>query len=498
MILSATAAVLTAAAVTAQTPCGSTYYGQGAPGAGGISPTVAMTNLPLLGNASFALRADDVFGGSWTARVLGLASTSVNVLGVEVLVNAPTVVASVAQGTGIGGGQAVFALPLPNDPSFSGLQLHAQMVVLDPGAATGLAASEGMKLRLRPNNLLGATSAYQGGPASDAFSAIHYLGNGRIIAGRRSSQASNRFLLSLNRGATWQTVGCPGSTGAHTYFFGQNGATVFSGTGDSGNACLMKSTDSGSSWTVTLSTSQLRQLIGSTSARAVFSPIHLGNGHWLANVKSFDSRNSVIESTDNGQTWQVAAAQPGTGPSAWARQMIHTTNGVLLWPECLSDQLFRSTDRGTSWTPVTVPGASLFQPLCDAGNGVYLCGDATTAPSAPIRLYRSLDRGLTWSTVASVNLQRPTTTYWRDVIRAGDALYASACCNEGTSHERYMQLFRSVDDGATWCSLGNPYLGPHGGMQAIYQMCVTEQDEVFAACQPDSTIVRWSVPPGGR
>ena len=28
-------------------------------------------------------------------------------------------------------------------------------------------------------------------------------------------------------------------------------------------------------------------------------------------------------------------------------------------------------------------------------------------------------------------------------------------------------------------------------MQAIYQMCVTDHGEVFAACQPDSTILRW-------
>ena len=123
---------------------------------------------------------------------------------------------------------------------------------------------------------------------------------------------------------------------------------------------------------------------------------------------------------------------------------------------------------------------------------------ATAFANTEIRLHRSVDRGLTWTTVASVNLQLPGTTYWRDVIRAGDALYASACCVEGTSNQRFMQLFRSVDDGASWCSVGNPYIGPYGGMQATYQMCVTELDEVFAACQPDSTIVRWLVPPGGQ
>ncbi len=174
--------------------------------------------------------------------------------------------------------------------------------------------------------------------------------------------------------------------------------------------------------------------------------------------------------------------------------MILTSNNVLLWPSCATDKMYRSTNQGSSWSSVTVPGAFLFQPLCDAGNGVYLCGDARTTPYTPISLYRSLDEGLSWAEVTSVNLHRPTTTYWRDVIRVGNSLLASACCVEGTSNERHMQLFESVDDGATWDSLGNPFFGPYGGMQAIYQMCATESNIVFAGCQPDSTILRWPMP----
>jgi hypothetical protein len=59
-----------------------------------------------------------------------------------------------------------------------------------------------------------------------------------------------------------------------------------------------------------------------------------------------------------------------------------------------------------------------------------------------------------------------------------------------------MELFLSEDDGTTWLSIGNPYIGPYGGMQAIYQMCATELHVVFAGCQPDSTILRWTMPVG--
>jgi hypothetical protein len=356
------------------------------------------------------------------------------------------------------------------------------------------AAVVGAQEAARDETLLRAEAVYQGAQASDAFSAIHYLGNGRIIAGKRSSQAANRFLLSEDYGATWQVVGCPNSTGAHTYFFGQNGATVFSGTGDTGSACLMKSIDSGCTWTVALSAAQINSLVGSADAKAVFSPVYLGANRWMVNIKSFDTIKKVILSSDNGATWYVPSAQPGQGASAWARRMILTSDNVLLWPSCLTDKMYMSTNQGVSWVSVSIPGASLFQPLCDAGNGVYLCGDVRTTPNTPIRLYRSLDEGLSWVEVTAVNLHRPTTTYWRDVIKVGNSLLASACCVEGTSNERYMQLFLSVDDGTTWLSLGNPYYGPYGGMQAIYQMCATESNVVFAGCQPDSTILRWPMP----
>lgn len=379
--------------------------------------------------------------------------------------------------------------PRPRCAFFRGLLAGFAWVML-PAA---VASAQDM---YRDEAVLGAQAVYQGAEASDAFSAMHYLGNGRIIAGKRSSQAANRFLLSEDYGATWKVVGCPDSTGAHTYFCGQNGETVLSGTGDTGSACLMRSTDGGCTWTVALSATQLSSLVGSTNARAVFSPVYLGDNRWIVNIKSFDTINKVILSADNGATWYVPDAQPGQGASAWARQMILTSDNVLLWPSCTTDKMYLSTDQGASWTSVTVPGAFLFQPLCDAGNGVYLCGEATTAPYAPISLYRSLDQGQSWTQVVKVNLQRPTTTYWRDVIQVGNSLLASACCLEATSDERHMELFLSEDDGYAWLSLGNPYLGPFGGMQAVYQMCTTELDIVFAGCQPDSTILRWPMPVG--
>ncbi len=366
------------------------------------------------------------------------------------------------------------------------------MVALVFGA--GASASSCMQMP-GPNDSdkLTPTVVYQGAQGSDAFSAIHAIGGGRIIAGKRSSNANTRFQLSVDEGATWTTVSCPGSTGAHTYFFGQDGSTLLSGTGDAGGACIMRSLDLGSTWNVILSNSRLEMLIGSADAKSVFGVVSMGSGRWLANIKSFDTAVKVIESVDNGRTWAVPSAQPGQDQYSWARRMIDTASGDLLWPSTLTNKMYISPDGGQTWTAKTVQSAKLFQPLCEAEPGVYLCGGVTTRASSPIKLYRSSNRGQDWVEVASINLQSQYLTYWRDITLVGDALFASACCVEGTSIERKMQLFKSRDMGKTWFSLGNPYSGPYGDMQAIYQMAVTDAGNVFAACQPDSTILGWPV-----
>lgn len=495
------AAVVTALALTlpcteggSQSPCGPLHYGAPSAGSGGFTPQVsARGGAPTLGNVGYALDVDGVVGGALLGRLIGFTPISAPVLGIELLVDPVATTLGTASGTGAGAGRTSFPLPIPNAANLVGLTAYAQVLVIDNGAVAGIAASDGLQIRICADNLLCSSAAYQGAARSDAFSAITALGGGRILAGKRSSGAANRFLLSDDDGQTWSVVGCPGSTGAHTYFFGQNGDTVLSGTGDTGNACLMRSDDRGLRWSVLRTSAQLRALAGSANVESVFGTVHLGGGRWLVNLKCRDTATKVIASNDDGLTWFAPPAQPGQRRASWARQMIRTADDVLLWPEVLTDQIFVSRDLGASWSAATVPGASLFQPLCDAGSGVYLCGDASASPNATLGLHRSLDQGRSWTTVTTVNLQRPTTTYWRDVLAVDGTLFASACCREGNANERFMQLFRSTDGGASWCSYGNPYVGPFGGMQAIYQMCTTGSGSVFAACQPDSTILRWPV-----
>lgn len=138
----AAAILLSAAIATAQTPCPvPTPYGTGTPGTGSLIPTIATWGTPLLGSASFAVRADNMPGGTLVARLLGLSQASIPVYGIEALVGAPVLTLDVASTAGV----ATFPIPIPNIPGLAGLPLFAQMIGVDSGAAQGLSASQGMQ-----------------------------------------------------------------------------------------------------------------------------------------------------------------------------------------------------------------------------------------------------------------------------------------------------------------------------------------------------------------
>lgn len=52
-------------------------------------------------------------------------------------------------------------------------------------------------------------AVYEGEEMSDAFSSIHYMGEGVVLAGKRSSTVNDRIFRSENYGldGTWSSVG---------------------------------------------------------------------------------------------------------------------------------------------------------------------------------------------------------------------------------------------------------------------------------------------------
>jgi len=126
-----------------------TPYGTGLAGSSGIVPTLWEPNgLADLGNASYAIEAQNLLGGSAGLFLLGLGPTSLPVFGGQLLVDPIGMVTApfVASGTGAGAGQAQLPLPIPPNPLLVGLQLFTQALALDPGAAQGVSFSAGLEI----------------------------------------------------------------------------------------------------------------------------------------------------------------------------------------------------------------------------------------------------------------------------------------------------------------------------------------------------------------
>jgi cytochrome c peroxidase len=129
-------------------PPGSRLFGAGMPGSGGRMPEMLADTPPALGSESFRIGLGDAAAGARALLALGLARTpaGTTLLGVPFHVDvAPW---QLLRATVAGDGAATWAAVLPDDPALIGVELFAQWLVLDPGAAQGVAASRAARFEL--------------------------------------------------------------------------------------------------------------------------------------------------------------------------------------------------------------------------------------------------------------------------------------------------------------------------------------------------------------
>jgi PKD repeat protein len=345
----------------------------------------------------------------------------------------------------------------------------------------------------------GLFSVYQGKEYTDAFSSVAYLGQGIVVAGKRSWNdfpPNIAIYRSTDYGLTWNTVPNPsGITGRHVYFFGQHNSRVFAGTGDEGNVCLMRSDDYGATWSVVLTTADLKtfaETSDDSKVKAVFTPVYMGENRWLVNLRNDQTAVYLLESLDDGDTWH--AFYP-TGVDTSARKMILTSDGTLLYAGFAQDHgMYVSHDSGYTFSKTS--DFHTFAGMADLGNGAYLAGtynstyESGTQPPIAISIYKSSDYGQTWDLKTTVNL--PTTLgYFRTIIKVSeDLVIAYASCSEIIWSDRCAKAYVSRDGGETWNDLGLAFIGPYGNMNAIYDTVLVKPGTFIATAQPDSNILR--------
>ncbi|MEW6742497.1 MAG: hypothetical protein AB1486_07040 [Planctomycetota bacterium] len=115
-------------------------YGSGTPGTGGIVPQMRVAACPTTGNKGFIVAADDFLPGSMGVCFIGLKSAQTDMGGWTLLVQPFLSIA-----VGYGNGSATVNLPIPKNPFLDGLRFFVQFTANDPGAPSGVAASNAVQ-----------------------------------------------------------------------------------------------------------------------------------------------------------------------------------------------------------------------------------------------------------------------------------------------------------------------------------------------------------------
>jgi photosystem II stability/assembly factor-like uncharacterized protein len=160
---------------------------------------------------------------------------------------------------------------------------------------------------------------------------------------------------------------------------------------------------------------------------------------------------NVVRSRDDGDTWQVAAALPANYTKC--NVFLVSPKDSNLWLAAasgptVSDRVFRSTDGGANWSPVITHDYGEYGiPLAldpDRPDTVWFGGEINVNGSPEAPLYRSVDFGATWDSIATALFRSPC------VIVAVPDTTGIVLVGDGVTGAGNGQYLKSTDGGLTF------------------------------------------------
>lgn len=219
-----------------------------------------------------------------------------------------------------------------------------------------------------------------------------------------ASGSGGAWLVTNDGGATWQASKVPGAEALD--FRGIraiDARTVFlmsAGPGDKSR--IYKTTDAGEHWAL---------LFTNSDPKGFFDSIAFWDaGHGIVVGDQLDGRAEVLTTDDGGATWQRRTAPPGLpneGSFAASNTCLVVSGNGDAWfatggPGAA--RVFRSEDRGRSWTVATTPirndgaAAGIFSlAFSDARHGIATGGDYSKDKEDRQNLALTADGGRTWT-----------------------------------------------------------------------------------------------------
>lgn len=205
------------------------------------------------------------------------------------------------------------------------------------------------------------------------------------------NNGQSKIHKSSNQGASWTTTDLPTTTyGGQVYSsVFASASTYYLGTTEG----LLKTTDTGLSWVtknvgLTGSTSN-NIVVANTTGRIIVG--RYGRGYWT--------------STDGGTNWSFNTL---TGGNGYISKALKLANGTILLYG--SDNIYRSTDNGTTFTTDGIYRAYNFV-IIEAANGdLYLPYQLWNGTNYVPKIAKSTDSGATWVDLAITGL--PNINYY--------------------------------------------------------------------------------------
>jgi photosystem II stability/assembly factor-like uncharacterized protein len=228
-------------------------------------------------------------------------------------------------------------------------------------------------------------------------------------------------MRTTDRGATWQNVSPPGATGLQfrdIEAFDANRAVAMSIGDNPTDFRIYVTSDGGQTWSVTQQ---------NTNPGAFYDCMTFFDNKRGLLVSDPPDRQSflVLATDDGGLHWhvtglQMPAALPGEAAFAASGECI-TSHGGRAWFGTSAGRVFRSDDRGVSWTVSQTPiahgsGTNGINALAfrSQQHGLAVGGDFLTPAASPNNFARTSDGGRTWALVPAAPPEYRSGVTWLD------------------------------------------------------------------------------------
>ena len=262
-----------------------------------------------------------------------------------------------------------------------------------------------------------------------------------------TSGSLGTVLRTTNKGATWESVGPPGTENLQfrdIEAFDADTALILS-TGNGTDSRIYRTTNAGRTWSL---------VFVNEDPQAFYDCMAWFDKHrGLALSDPVNGRFRILATSDGGRSWRVLDADmPPALPAEFAfaasGQCITTAGGRDAWFGTGGDtvaRVFHSDDRGQTWTvhntPIrSGPSAGIFAlAFRDPRHGLASGGDFLLPAASPAALALSRDGGESWRLVAEAPNQYRSGAHWvtgRDAIIVGPS-GSDASFDQGHSWHRF-------------------------------------------------------------